>query len=323
MKPLLITSGEPAGIGPDLCLALIGSPLPLVVLADKDLLHARAKQLGVELHINDYREGDEITNAPNHLTVLPLSCIETPIAGQLNVANSSYVLQMLEIAAQKSLSGEFSAIITAPVHKGIINQLGIDFTGHTEYFADFFKVERVVMMLASQTMRVALVTTHVPLKDVSANLTADKLKEVILILNNSLKKDFGISNPKIFVAGLNPHAGENGYLGREEIEVITPVLLELQQGGLNIEGPLPADTMFMEKNLKTSDAFLAMYHDQGLPVLKYADFGSAVNVTLGLPVVRTSVDHGTALDLAGTNRSDVRSLLAAVEMAFCIAKNRG
>lgn len=319
MKPLIVTSGEPAGIGIDLCLALRGYHLPVVVLADSRALANRAHELGLDLIIEDYKPGIPVVNSPNQLTVLSIPCREIPVAGKLNIANASYVLQMLTIAVDKTLAKEFSAIVTAPVHKGVINQAGIEFTGHTEFFASRCNAQGVVMMLASKILRVALATTHIPLEKVSDSLTTDKLRDVILTLNAGLKEYFGILNPRIFVAGLNPHAGENGFLGLQEIEIIIPVLNELKLLGINVFGPFSADTMFLEKNC---DAFLAMYHDQGLPVLKYSSFGCSVNITLGLPIIRTSVDHGTALQIAGLGKAKPDSLLAAVEMAYLMAKNR-
>ncbi len=321
MKPILVTSGEPAGIGPDLCLALVEHDIPLVVLGNKDMLQARATLLGQSIHFEEYQEGVLPTRAPNHLTVLSIPCAVPPIAGQLNPLNSPYVINMLSIATQRCLSGEFSALVTAPVHKAVINQAGIAFTGHTEFLANHCQVNRVVMMLACNAMKVALVTTHLPLSKVPNAITSTLLTEVITILNARLRQDFAIENPVIFVAGLNPHAGEGGYLGREEIEVIEPTLSGLKQQGIHVEGPFSADTMFTSLNTTKCDVFVAMYHDQGLPVLKYAGFGEAVNVTLGLPIIRTSVDHGTALDLAGKGLAESGSLFAAVNTAAIMARN--
>lgn len=291
------------------------------MLGDKALLKARAEQLGQTIHFNDYQEGVLPIKAPNQLTVLSIPCLVPPSAGQLNPLNAPYVINMLTAATQRCLSGEFSALVTAPVHKAVINQAGIAFTGHTEFLASYCQVNTVVMMLACDAMKVALVTTHLPLSKVSHAITSTLLTEVITILHSRLRKDFAIANPVIFVAGLNPHAGEGGYLGREEIEVICPALLALKQQGINVEGPFSADTMFTSHNTKTCDVFVAMYHDQGLPVLKYAGFGRAVNVTLGLPFIRTSVDHGTANDLAGKGLADSGSLFAAVNTAASMARN--
>ena len=322
MKPLLISSGEPAGIGPDLCLALADYNLPVVVLGDQSLLEARAKELNKDLHFIPYKSENRLEHRPGYLTVFHVTCPAPVLCGQLNPQNAPYVLELLSISAALCDNGEFSALITAPVHKANINAAGIPFTGHTEFFAQFFKVETVVMMLACEQMKVALVTTHLPLRLVPDAITPALIIKVISQLNQSLINQFGIKKPRIKVAGLNPHAGESGYLGREEIEIITPALEILKKEGVDIQGPLPADTLFTQEHLKNCDAFVAMYHDQGLPVLKYAGFNQAVNVTLGLPIIRTSVDHGTALDLAGKNSADSGSMLAAVHMAMHMAKTR-
>lgn len=322
MKPLLVSSGEPAGIGPDLCLTLAGSKLPLVILGDKRLLEARAEQLGQHIVIEDYKKGAAFVEKPNHLTVLSVPCKAEVVAGQLNPKNALYVMEMLTLAADQCLSGEFSALITAPVNKAVINHAGFAFTGHTEFFAERCRSTQVVMMLACDVMKVALVTTHMPLKEVAGAVTETLIREIILQLHTSLQLDFGIRNPKIYVAGLNPHAGEAGYLGREEMDIISPALAKLKKQGIDVYGPMPADTMFTPSNAKACDAFVAMYHDQGLSVLKYAGFGKAVNITLGLPIIRTSVDHGTALDLAGKGIADSGSLQAAVEMAASMVKKR-
>ena len=322
MKPLLVSSGEPAGVGPDLCLTLAGSALPIVVLCDKSLLAKRAKQLGLSIVLVDYQEGNPPASAPNQLTVLSIPCSADVVTGQLNPKNAIYVLKMLTAAAARCISGEFSALITAPVHKAVINQAGFVFTGHTEFFANYFNAAQVVMMLACPAMKVALITTHLPLKNVADAVTESLVVTVITQLYIALQHDFGILAPKIYVAGLNPHAGEGGYLGREEIDVITPALIILKHRGIDVQGPMPADTMFTPRNVQTCDAFVAMYHDQGLAVLKYAGFGHAVNITLGLPIIRTSVDHGTALELAGTGLVDAGSLLAAVDMAAMVVKQR-
>ncbi len=322
MKPILLTSGEPAGIGPDLCLALAGHEVPLVVLGNKAVLEARAGQLGLTITFTDYQTGVPPVIAPGHLTVLSIPCAAPVVAGVLDPRNSSCVINLLTLAAQRCLSGEFSAMVTAPVHKAVINQAGIPFTGHTEFLADICQVDTVVMMLMCRAMKVALVTTHLPLREVADAINKALISDVISILNASLQQDFAIHHPVIYVAGLNPHAGEAGYLGREEIDIIIPALMGLKERGLNVEGPFPADTMFASGNTGKCDAFVAMYHDQGLPVLKYAGFGDAVNVTLGLPIIRTSVDHGTALELAGTGRAGSGSLLAAVDTAYKMARNR-
>jgi 4-hydroxythreonine-4-phosphate dehydrogenase len=320
VKPLLISSGEPAGIGPDLCLALTDYDLPVVILGDQLVLEARAKQLNKKLHFIPYVSGQPIKHGSGYLTVLQVSCPDIVICGQLNPKNALYVVELLSLGATLCAQGEFSALITAPVHKANINAAGIPFTGHTEFFAQFYQVDTVVMMLACEQMKVALVTTHLPLRLVPDAITSSLIIKVIIQLSQSLINQFGIKSPRIKVSGLNPHAGESGYLGREEIEIITPALDILKKQGIDIQGPLPADTMFTQEHLKNCDAFVAMYHDQGLPVLKYAGFNRAVNVTLGLPIIRTSVDHGTALDMAGKNSADSGSLLAAVHMAMYMVR---
>ncbi|MCL9685164.1 4-hydroxythreonine-4-phosphate dehydrogenase PdxA [Legionella maioricensis] len=322
MTPLLISSGEPAGIGPDLCLALAGCDWPVVILGDPVLLENRARELNKDLQFIVYQSGKTLKLQPGYLTVLPISCPAPVISGQLNPQNASYVLELLTQGAALCAQGEFSALITAPVHKANINAAGIPFTGHTEFFAHYFAVETVVMMLACEQMKVALVTTHLPLRLVPDAISTSLIIKVITQLHQSLINQFGVVRPRIKVAGLNPHAGESGYLGREEIEVITPALTILKSQGMDIDGPLPADTMFTQEHLRSCDAYVAMYHDQGLPVLKYAGFNQAVNVTLGLPIIRTSVDHGTALDLAGKNIADPGSMLAAVRMAMNMVLTR-
>lgn len=322
MKPLLVSSGEPAGIGPDICLALAAYELPLIVLADKACLEARAGHLNLDIKLIDYDPLKPADFKKNQLTVLHHPCKVPVIPGQLDERNSSYVVEMLEIAAEKCLGHEFSALITAPVNKAIINQANIPFTGHTEFLADYYGAQTVVMMLACDVMKVALATTHLPLQAVSKAITKELLVSVVNQLNKSLQNEFGIAHPRILVAGLNPHAGEGGYLGKEEIEVIAPALNDLKNKGIDLSEPLPADTLFTPKNIRDSDVFLVMYHDQGLPVLKYAGFGQAVNITLGLPIIRTSVDHGTALELAGTGLAEYSSLLSAVNMAWDMAKKK-
>lgn len=311
-KPIVISSGEPAGIGPELCLQLLTRswPVPLVVLGDKDLFLARAQTLGLAW------EGAERI----HFQHVPLA--KRCMPGQLDTANAAYVLEMLDLALAGCVAGEFSAMVTAPVHKGIINDAGIAFSGHTEYLAAHTGTARVVMLLAGAGLRVALATTHLALKDVPAAITAESLLTTLQILHQDLQTKFGIVRPRILVAGLNPHAGEGGHMGREEIEVIIPVLKKLRAEGMDVVGPLPADTLFTKNVLAGSDAQLAMYHDQGLAVLKYAAFDEGINVTLGLPVIRTSVDHGTALDLAGTGRASANSLFAAVDAAIDMAQRQ-
>lgn len=325
--PLIITAGEPAGIGPDLCvqLAVTPSDFPFVVVADKNLLLQRAAQLGIALQLQDYAAGQQIAGKPDALRVIHVPLAAPCRAGVLNAANSEYVLATLKRAVQGCQAnergrGEFSGMVTAPVHKGIINDAGIPFTGHTEFLAAQTNTELVVMMLVGGGMRVALATTHLALKDVPAAITAPLLENVLRVIRRDFQRRFGIAQPRILVAGLNPHAGEGGYLGREEIEVMIPVLDKLRAEGFNVSAPLPADTLFTPHRLAQSDCVLAMYHDQGLPVLKHASFGHGVNVTLGLPVIRTSVDHGTALDLAGTGKADSGSLLEAIRLAAQMSK---
>ena len=306
---IAVTSGEPAGIGPDICLSLVEANFParLVIVGDRALIESRAKQLGKTI------DGLDILHVP-----LCAPCE----AGRLDIRNAPYVIAVLDRALAGCQSGEFAAMITAPVHKGVINDAGIPFTGHTEYLAEQTGTQRVVMMLAGAGLRVALATTHLALKDVPAAITRDDLTTTLRIVDADLRSKFGIARPRILVAGLNPHAGEGGYLGREEIETIAPVIDALRAEGLDIVGPLPADTLFTRNVLAGSDAQVAMYHDQGLAVLKYAAFEEGVNITLGLPILRTSVDHGTALDIAGTGRADPASLFAAVRMATEIVARR-
>jgi 4-hydroxythreonine-4-phosphate dehydrogenase len=317
MRPLLaLTPGEPAGIGPDLCIALAQAGLPanIVVIGDPALLQQRAQLLQLPLTIIPYRRDDASDGMlpPCTLRVLTVPVRKPVQPGRLDIANGHYVMQTLQRAIDGCMSGEFAALCTGPVQKSVINDAGYAFTGHTEFLADQSKVAHVVMMLATPTLRVALATTHLPLSAVPAAITAVLLEEVIAILHADLRRKFGIAVPRILVAGLNPHAGENGHLGREEIDVIAPTLAKLRSQGMQLQGPLPADTLFTPRHLQNADAVLAMYHDQGLPVLKYQGFGEAVNHTLGLPFIRTSVDHGTALDLAGTGRADNGSLSAAL-----------
>ncbi|HEY6093410.1 MAG TPA: 4-hydroxythreonine-4-phosphate dehydrogenase PdxA [Gallionellaceae bacterium] len=322
-KLLAITSGEPAGIGPDLCVQLAVQPLaaPFVVLADRRLLQQRAQQLGIAVQLHDYSPQQSQPLPAGHLRVLDMPLAQPAVAGQLNPANSQYVLNLLSRALQGCQSGEFSAMVTAPVHKGVINDAGIPFTGHTEFLAEQTHTPLVVMMLAGGGMRVALATTHLPLREVADAITPQLLEDILRILNRDLQRRFGIAHPRVLVAGLNPHAGEGGYLGREELDVMIPVLDRLRAQGMQVSAPLPADTLFAQHRLKECDAVLAMYHDQGLPVLKHASFGEGVNITLGLPIIRTSVDHGTALDLAGSGKAEVGSLLEAINTALEMAEH--
>ncbi len=319
-----LTAGEPAGIGPDLCLQLAMEErrAGVVAVADRRLLEARAALLNLSVGLEDWQPGAPVTCEAGRLSVWSVAEVADTAAGRLDPANARYVLSTLESAARACLSGELDGMVTAPVHKGNINDGGIAFSGHTEFLQDLCGVERVVMMLATSGLRVALVTTHLPLREVADAITAERLEQVIRILDRDLNRHFGIEQPRILVAGLNPHAGEGGHLGREEIEVIEPVLSRLRGQGHDLTGPLPADTLFTPPWLAKADAVLAMYHDQGLPVLKFKGFGDAVNVTLGLPIVRTSVDHGTALDLAGTGRANAGSLHTAMRVACEMSGHR-
>ncbi len=320
--PLAITSGEPAGIGPDLCVQLAGTlpGVPFVVIADRELLRQRAAQLGITLKIEDFVPGQKLDLSPGVLPVVHVPLVAECFSGVLNPANSEYVLALLKRALLGCLAGEFSGMVTAPVHKGVVNAAGIPFTGHTEYLAELTGTRQVVMMLVGGGMRVALATTHLALKDVAAAITSSLLENVLRIIQRDLQLRFGIARPVILVAGLNPHAGEDGYLGGEEIEVMIPILQRLRAEGMDVSEPLPADTLFTPQRLAQCDCVLSMYHDQGLPVLKHASFGQGVNVTLGLPLIRTSVDHGTALDLAGTGKADCGSLLEAIKLAARMAE---
>ncbi|MGZ8095138.1 MAG: 4-hydroxythreonine-4-phosphate dehydrogenase PdxA [Methylosarcina sp.] len=315
---IAVTPGEPAGIGPDLCLQLAQMNLPceLVVIANIELMQQRAEALGLKVRIKEFNGALPPSNQKaGSLTVWSVSLSESVQPGVLNPVNSRYVLKTITKAAKGCLDGMFDAMVTGPVHKGVINEAGFSFTGHTEFIADITG-GWPVMMLATSGLRVALATTHLPLAEVSRAITHTRLRQVIRVLAHDLSSRFKLDNPKILVCGLNPHAGENGHLGREEMDIIEPVLASFRDQGLNLVGPLPADTLFTPKYLESADAILAMYHDQGLPVLKHMGFGRAVNITLGLPIIRTSVDHGTALDLAGTGRADSGSLELALQTAL-------
>lgn len=333
-----LTPGEPSGIGPDLLIQLAQTEYfsqlqaELIVIADPDMMMQRAATLGLPLQLGDVSTNDKRrSNQSGKLNILAVKCPEAVIPGELNKANAPYVLETLTRAATGCTRGEFDALVTAPLHKGIINDAGIPFTGHTEFLAELTKAKLPVMMLAAKyqttnnknnELRVSLATTHLPLKDVSSAITKRSLAQVIEVLHHDMTTKFGIKNPHILICGLNPHAGEGGHMGMEEIETITPVIESYQQKGMNLTGPLPADTLFTPKYLDTADAVLAMYHDQGLPVLKHVGFGHAVNITLGLPIIRTSVDHGTALDLAGTGKAHLGSLIAAIDAANKMSQAR-
>ncbi len=322
---IAVTSGEPAGVGPELCLRLLERDFParLVILADRQLLKARSGAVGLSsdrLKLRDW--ASELPPERGVVDILHQPLVAPSNPGQLDPANANYVLGLLDRALDGCRSGEFAAMVTAPVHKGVINDAGVYFTGHTEYLAERTNTPRVVMMLAGSKLKVALATTHLPLKDVPAAITQESLEATLRILHADMRSKYGLADPRILVAGLNPHAGEGGYLGMEEIEVITPVLERLRGEGMRLLGPLPADTMFTPPMLEQGDCVLAMYHDQGLTALKYASFGNGINVTLGLPIIRTSVDHGTALELAGTGRADPGSLFVAVEQAIAMAQRQ-
>jgi 4-hydroxythreonine-4-phosphate dehydrogenase len=321
LPAIAVTPGEPAGIGPDLCLALAQTPpaARLVLIADPDLLRDRARRLGLRFAVAPW---DRVCASPG-VYVLPVALARPVSPGRLDTANAAYVMATLERALTGCLNGEFAALVTGPVHKGILNDAGFPFTGHTEFLAERAAAPTPVMMLAAPGLRVALATTHLPLAQVPGAITADSLTAVLRVLHGDLQAKFGIARPTILVCGLNPHAGESGHLGREEIEVIAPVIRRLKAEGMNLRGPVPADTAFLPAQLAGVDAVLAMYHDQGLPVLKAHDFQRAVNITLGLPFIRTSVDHGTALELAGSGRADASSLRAALETAIALVSRNG
>ncbi len=316
---IAVTPGEPASIGPDLVVSIAQQawPVQLVVVASKELIRQRAEQLNLPITLIDYDANLEpIPQVAGTLTILDIPLAQPCIPGILDTNNGAYVVETLKVASDKNMSGEFEAIVTGPVHKGLINKSGVPFSGHTEYFANQANCPDVVMMLATKGLRVALVTTHIPLAYVAKAITFERLQKVTRILHKDLQSKFGIKNPKIYACGINPHAGEDGHLGREEIDVMEPAFAELRTEGINVIGPLPADTIFQEKYLKDADAILSMYHDQGLPVLKYKGFGSSVNITLGLPFIRTSVDHGTALELAGNGSADSGSMIEAISSAI-------
>jgi len=321
-KRIAITPGEPAGVGPDLVIQLAQRawPAELVVCADPTLLTSRAKQIGLPIQLRPFQPNQAPKpQEAGTLTIVPFPLVKEAVCGKLDEQNSSYVIDTLAYAGEKNMNGEFDAVVTGPVHKGIINQAGIPFSGHTEFFAHQANCQDVVMLLAAPGLQVALVTTHIPLAYVSKAITRDRLHQIIKILHKDLVTKFALDDPKIYVCGLNPHAGEDGHLGREEIDVIIPALNELREQNMNIVGPLPADTLFQPKYLEDADVILAMYHDQGLPVLKSQGFGSSVNITLGLPYIRTSVDHGTALELAGTGKADIGSFVCALNKAIELA----
>lgn len=327
IQRIIITPGEPAGIGPDICLQLMQAPpagIQLVLAADPGLLEARAARLGLPIHISEFDAGGtRRASEATRVAVLPVPLRVPCVPGLADPRNAAYVLESLTRAVDLSRSGDCDALVTGPVHKGTINDAGIGFTGHTEFLAELCGTDLTVMMLATEGLRVALVTTHMPLAEVPGAITTARLERIIDILHGDLRSKFGIDSPRILVCGLNPHAGEGGYLGREEIDIIEPVLERKRAAGMHLVGPLPADTLFTAKYLGAADAVLSMYHDQGLPVLKFKGFGRASNITLGLPIIRTSVDHGTALDLAGSGKADCSSLCNALATAQEMARHFG
>lgn len=323
---LLITSGEPAGIGPDLIIKLsqLNSSYDLTVIADPDLIEQRAELLSVPIKINtiSVNLSDNKQRDTTAINILPITLKQRSIPGKLDINNADYVIKMLKLATEQCLSGNYDAVITAPIQKSIINDAGIHFSGHTEYFAEQCNNAYPVMLLACPDLKVALVTTHLALRDIPNAITKERVEKTISVVIDSMINQFGIESPTIAVCGLNPHAGEEGHLGMEEIKIINPVINDFISNGYNVVGSLPADTAFRLEQRQKTDAFICMYHDQGLPVLKTLGFGEAVNITLGLPIIRTSVDHGTALELAGTGKAQCDSLLAAIEMADTMVKNK-
>ncbi len=315
---LILTAGEPAGIGPDLCLQLADHSWParLAVAGNMDLLRQRAQLLGIKVTLKECDLDSVAEHEPGTIQVAHCPLESPVIAGKLNTANAAHVLQLLDMASDACTSRKADAIVTAPLQKSVINDAGIPFTGHTEYLAERTGAATPVMLLSSGKLKVALATTHLPLREVADAITGPLLEAVLMVLLTDLEHRFGVDNPRVMVCGLNPHAGESGHLGKEEETTIIPVLEKLRARGASVIGPVPADTAFTPAQLARADAVLAMYHDQGLPVIKHAGFGEAVNVTLGLPIIRTSVDHGTALDLAGTGRASATSLEAAVRLAI-------
>ncbi len=321
---IALTPGEPAGIGPDLCakIAQQSYAAELVVITDPEIMASRAKQLGLPLELETLSLASAPTpHKPGRLKVIPIAVPGQVVPGQLNIDHEEHVLNTLRRAVTGCIQGNFSALVTGPVNKEAINQAGYTFSGHTEFLAALTNTPSVVMMLATTGLRVALVTTHLPLKDIFHAITPQRLEQTLRITHMALRRQFRIKQPRILVCGLNPHAGEGGHMGKEEQEIIIPVIRRLSKTGLHITGPLPADTIFIEKYLANADVIVAMYHDQGLPVLKHMGFGNAVNITLGLPFIRTSVDHGTALELAGQDTVDAGSLDAAVRMAIDMLTN--
>jgi len=323
--PIAITAGEPAGIGPDLCIQLAQASLPVewVVMADPELLRLRAQQLNIEINIELYNAAIAPSLVPpGTVRIVAVDCPQPDVCGEPDIANVDYLLDTLRLAVRGCIDGRFAAMVTGPLHKGVINEAGIPFSGHTEFLADESDTRQVVMMLATEGLRVALVTTHLPLVEISAAITPTVLEGNLRIVEHELKQYFGIDVPRVLVCGLNPHAGEDGHLGSEEQQTIIPVMEKLRGEGFQLQGPLPADTAFIPQNIAASDVIVAMYHDQGLPVLKHLGFGSAVNITLGLPFIRTSVDHGTAFDLAGKGGANIGSLQTAITAAIEMCRHQ-
>lgn len=321
---IIISPGEPAGVGPDITIKIAQQkwPAQLIVAGDPELLLSRAKHLGLPLNLEKFDvQESSAPHIPSSLKIIPLPLNVQAEPGKLNLENSAYVIKCLEIAADCCINQEVQALVTGPIQKSIINEAGIVFSGHTEFLAQRCQISDVIMLFVAEQMKVALLTTHLPLAEVPRAVTKEKLIHTLRLLNSEFKKRFFIENPRILVCGLNPHAGENGHLGREELDLIEPSLKQLRTEKINVIGPLPADTIFTEKYLENADVILAMYHDQALPVVKHLGFGKAVNVTLGLPIIRTSVDHGTALDIAGTNKADAGSLDTAIHLAIELCKN--
>jgi 4-hydroxythreonine-4-phosphate dehydrogenase len=322
---IVITPGEPAGIGPDVVLRALQSELAakIAVITDINVLQDRADLLGISCYIDHLEKPEDVLpHAPGRVQVLHTPCAQDVVPGTLNATNAPHVISTLTMAAELTLDGLYDAVVTAPVQKSIINDSGIPFSGHTEFFADFFDCDDVVMLLANQQFKVALATTHLPLRDVADAISRDSLCTQLAIISRSLSRLYGIPKPKIAMLGLNPHAGEGGYLGREEIDELIPACESARDEGIDVSLPLPADTAFVSKEVQAADVILAMYHDQGLPVLKTAGFGDSVNITLGLPIIRTSVDHGTALTLAGSGEASEGSLLAAINEAIICSQHR-
>lgn len=325
MQRLAVTPGEPAGIGPELLVRFAQrdlDQLELVAAADPDLLLSTARALNVPLQLQTYSASRQQVSGNGRLSIMPVHVQQTVTPGQLHRANAAYVLETLKQASEACLANTVDGMVTGPVHKGIINDAGIAFSGHTEYLAERAGCDQVVMMLACEGLRVALATTHLPLREVAAAITPNGLERTLTILHDDLRDKFGLTQPRILICGLNPHAGEGGHLGREEIDIINPTIKRLRANGWQLSDALPADTLFTPHHLKHADAVLAMYHDQGLPVLKHKGFGAAVNITLGLPFIRTSVDHGTALDLVGKGSADIGSLATAIATAQQMAASR-